>query len=127
MTKTFALLASVAALAFTAPAFAADDSAEAKVKVEHDKDGGYTKSSEAEKTDMNGTTTSAESKTKLAVDSDGDTKKTVRTERVTDPKGLFNKQKTVTKDTMKTKGGKTSVEHTKEVNGDTVENTTSGM
>ncbi len=125
MTKTIALLASVAALAFAAPVFAADDSAEAKVKVEHDKDGGYTKTSQAEKTDMNGTTTSAESKAKLSVDSKGNTKKTVRTEQVKDPKGLFNKQKTVTKDTIKTKDGHTTVDHTKEVNGDTVEDSSS--
>lgn len=124
MKSTYALLASIAAFTVATPVFAADSSAEASVKVDHDKDGGYTKKAEAEKTDSMGTTYKDESKAKLSVDSDGATKKTVKTEHVKDPKGLFNKQKTVTKDTIKTdKHGVTKIDHTKEVNGDTVEDT----
>lgn len=124
MKTTYALLASIAALTVAAPVFAADNSAEASVKVDHDNDGGYTKKAHAEKTDTTGTTYKDDSKAKLSVDSDGATKKTIKTTHVKDPKGLFNKQKTVTKDTIKTdKNGMTKVDHTKEVNGDTVEDT----
>lgn len=118
------LLTTVAAMALTAPAFAADkESYESKTKVEKSANGDYSEKTTTEKTDMSGTTTSSDKKVSVDVDSNGNTTKSVKTEEVTDPKGLMNKEVTKTKDTEKMKDGSVETSHKKTVNGKTVEDT----
>ena len=120
------LLTSVAALMLSAPAFSADkQSYEAKTKIEKDSDGNYSEKTKAEKTDVEGTTTSSEKNVSVDVDSNGAVDKTIKTETTTDPKGLMNKQTTKTKDTTKVNAdGSVDAAHKKVVNGKTVESTT---
>ena len=127
MTKTTLLLASVAALALSAPAFSADSntSYEAKTKVSADSNGNYSEKASAKSTDAAGTTTAAEKKVDVDVDSKGNVDKSVTTEASKDPKGLFNESKVKTKDTLKTKKGKIKRTHKKVVNGTTTEKTES--
>jgi hypothetical protein len=124
MKKTFALLASVAAFSLGAPAFAADTAAKVETKVEQDSKGNYDEKTKTEKTDAAGTTVSTEKKVDVDVDSKGNVEKTATTKETTDPKGLMNKHTEKTKDTVKTKHGKTVHKHKKSVNGKTTENTT---
>jgi len=120
------LLTSVAALAIAAPAFAADkEVVKSETKVEKDSEGNLKAKSETSKTDAAGTTTTSEKKVDVSVDSKGNTDKTVKTEEVTDPKGLMNKTVTKTKDTVKTSAdGAVETGHKKVVNGTTVESST---
>ena len=126
MQKTFTLLASVAVIALSTAAFAADkEAAKSEATIEHKDNGGFEKMTKQEHTDAAGTTQTEKAKTELSVSDDGSSKKTVETETTTDPKGLMNKQKTKTKQVVKTdKAGKTMVETKKTVNGDTVEDST---
>jgi hypothetical protein len=121
--KTSILLASVAAIALTSPAFAADkETYKSETKVEKDSKGNYDAKSETSKTDAAGTTTSLEKKVDVDVDAAGNVDKTVKTEEVTDPKGLMNKTKVKTKDTTTThSNGTVDSSHKKTVNGKTVE------
>jgi hypothetical protein len=121
--KTAMLLASVAAIALGAPAFAAEkETFKSETKVEKDAKGNYEAKSSATKTDTAGTTTAVEKKVDVDVDKDGSKETTVKTTESTDPKGLGNKTKTVTKDTEEVKAdGTVEAEHKKTVDGKTVE------
>ena len=121
MTKPFYLLAAVAGIALTSPAFAADASYEAETSIEKSDDGDYEKTTKEELNDTSGTTTSVETNVDVDRDDDGAVEKTVTKEVVEDPKGLFNKTKTTTKDTVKSEDGEVKTEHLKKVNGDVVE------
>lgn len=117
------LLATVASITIAAPAFAADDKAtyQSETKVERDSNGNYEKKTSEELKDDHGKTT-AESKVETDVDADGSAEKTVKTTTTDDPKGLFNKTKTTTEDSVKhDKDGKVKTKHKKKVNGKTVE------
>ena len=122
MNKT-ALLISAAAVAFAAPALAADkETYKSETKVEQDSKGNYEASSSTKQTNAAGTTTSAEKKVEVDVDSDGETETKVKTTEVTDPKGLMNKSKTVTIDTETANAdGTVDSSHKVKVNGKTVE------
>lgn len=117
------LLASAAAVAFITPAIAAEkESYKSETKVEKDSKGNYEAKTSATQTDAAGTTTSVEKKVDTDVDSKGNADTTVKTETVTDPKGLMNKTTVKTKDTEKTNAdGSVDATHKKTVNGKTVE------
>jgi hypothetical protein len=121
--KNYLALATVMTLALAAavPAYAADASSDTETKMERKDDGGYKAETTSKSEDSAGTASKSEKKVELDVDSKGNTEKTVTTEDSTDPKGLFNKKKTTTKDTVKHKNGKTVVKHKKKIDGDTVE------
>ncbi|HEY1096353.1 MAG TPA: hypothetical protein VGF14_03845 [Alphaproteobacteria bacterium] len=89
------LLATTAIIALSSAAYAND----ATVKTEFDakKNGGYEASSSSSKTSASGTVNAADKKVDVDVDADGATSKTIKTESVKDPKGLWNKQKSTTK------------------------------
>ncbi len=124
MNKLLALLAVTTAVVTTAPAFAADVTAETKTSVKESPDGSMKKEVSATSTDAAGTTTKAETEVKKDVSSDGSTDTSVVKETSTDPKGLGNKETTKTKDEVKVdaKSGKTKHKHKKVVNGKTTEN-----
>ncbi len=126
MTSMKTLLTTAAvALAFAVPAMAANTT-EVKTdsKLEQNRDGGYDATTKVEKSTPSGTIKN-ETETNLDVDSNGDAKKTTTVEHTNDPKGLLNKHTTKSKTVAKTKDGKTTVEHTKKVDGDTVEDSKS--
>ncbi len=128
MNRTLALLAAVAGVAFAAPSFAADTATyETKTKVKADDDGDYKETTTTESKDMAGTKTESESKVDVDAKADGSVEKTVTTEKTSDPKGLGNKTKVKTKDTVKTDaaGNTMDSKHKKTVNGKTVEDTES--
>jgi len=122
MNKLATLLATTAAIAIAAPAFAADMKTGVKTEatIERDDDGSYVKKENAEKTDAQGTKATAESKVEYDKDRDGDATRTTTTTETRDPKGLWNKDTVKTKTTEKLRDGKMTVEHQKTVNGDTV-------
>ena len=115
-------LAALAGISLCSGAFAADETYESKTKVSQDKDGSYKKESKETMDDAHGSS-SATQTDKMNVDSKGNTERTVETQSKDDPKGLFNTNKVKTKDVVKSKDGKTTTEHKKTVNGDTVEHT----
>ena len=126
MNKSLSLIALAAALAFAAPAIAADKTtAEVKVKTEQNADGSYKQEVSKESKDAAGTKMTSENKTDVDVKSDGDVEKKNTTVETKDPKGLFNKEKTKTETKVEHKDGKTVEKHTKTVNGKTVEDTKS--
>ena len=113
MTKTFALLATVAGLAFAAPAFSADETIKSEVKIEKSKDGSYEKTATS-KHETGAGTTSLKTSTDVDVAKDGTVEKTVTTKEVNDPDGLMNKETVKTKDKVKThKNGAVTTEHKK--------------
>ncbi len=120
ITRITFLLLTAAATSTMAYQAVAGDTYKAETTIERDDDGDATKNVEVEKTTDTGSK-SYESETSVDVDDDGDAEKTVETKTVTDPKGLFNKETVKTTDTIKSEDGKISSEHEKEVNGDTVE------
>jgi hypothetical protein len=120
MKKLATLLMTTAAVALSAPSFAADPSVKAESSIDRHDNGGYTKKVNAEKTNAAGTTTSAQTEVDLSVDDDGNATKTTTTKEATDPKGLWNKDTTKTKTTEKLNDGKLTVKHEKTVNGTTV-------
>ncbi len=123
--KSLLTLAAVAAIAAAPAAFAADKPAakhEAKVEVKDD-NGSYTQTSKDVQKDSAGTTMSAEKKTDVNVDSKGNVETKAVKEEVTDPKGLFNEQKTKTEVKTKVEDGKNVKETKKVVNGKTVVDT----
>lgn len=95
MKNIIAVLAITAATALPCATFAADETSESKAKVEYETDGGYESSRSSEHTTPSGTTHSSESTVDVDVDSAGRVDKTVKTETVTDPKGLMNRKKDV--------------------------------
>lgn len=99
MRNSLILLASVATLALTASAYAADTvKVKTESEVERDAKGNLESHSTTRKTNAAGTTTKTESSVDVDVDSDGVTK-TTETSVSKDPKGLFNK----TGETVKSK------------------------
>src|SRR5438045_8555370 len=101
MKKTLILCAVLSGVAFSLPAFAADDivssETETKTKEEKDVSGNYHAKRKAyqENTDANGTLNSTETTVKEKANVNGDSEKMATTETVNDPKGLGNKTKTV--------------------------------
>ena len=125
MTKLLALLAVTTTLAAATPAMAADTtSIEAKHSIKSDTDGNIKEKYSKVTNDAAGTKSVTKVDAEVDVDKDGEVKKTLTTEESTDPKGLMNKEKTKTKEVVKTKHGKTEKTVKKVVNGDTVENST---
>jgi len=123
MNKTTILLASVAAFALGAPAFAADESIKTETKIEKDSKGNYDEKDKTVTKDASGKTTDKKT-VDVDVDAKGNTDKTVTTKHVVST-GLFNKDdKVTTKDTEKTKDGQVTTTHEKKVDGTTVESTT---
>jgi len=121
MTKLSAMLATtIAALALVGAATAADKtSVKAETTLEHDKNGGYEKTTSSEKVTPAGKV-SSETETTLTVDDNGDSEKTSTTKHVNDPKGLLNKrtEKVVVK--RKNNESGTTVERTHKIDGKTV-------
>ena len=118
------LLASTAAFALSATAFAADkESYQSTTKIEKDSNGNYSEKDMVTKTDANGATKSSEKKLSNKVDAKGNSDKSKTTEFVTDPKGLGNKRVVTVKDTETTKDGQVSTTHKKTVDGKNVEGT----
>lgn len=128
MNKTILLITAAAGLALAAPAFAEEVTTESKAttKVDRDSDGSYTekRTTTQSRKDSEGTNVSAKTTVEVEADEDGNVEKTVKTEQVRDPKGLFNKEKTVVTDKVKAKDGEVETTHKKKVNGKTVEETT---
>lgn len=120
MKYTSALFTTLAALSLAAPAFAADETYKSETKVERNNDGSGKANVTVEKSDAAGSKT-YNRETSVDMDDDGDAEKTVETKSTTDPKGLFNKDTVKTKDTVKREDGHLKTEHTKTVNGKTVE------
>ena len=119
------LCITAATLAFTAPVMAADEKIETKVSIEKDDDGEYKETSKSTHTDTAGTKTTSKRKVEVDVEDDGSVEKVVKTEKVTDPKGLMNKETQKTETTEKTNAdGTVETNHKKTVNGKTVEDTT---
>lgn len=100
----FTLLASLAALAMATPAFA-DSNASVK----------------ASGTDAAGTSTSVDQDVKVKDHMNGTTDTTVTTETTKDPKGLMNKSKVKSKETVTTDQNGTVIKDSKTVNGKVVE------
>lgn len=125
--KKLTLAALLATVAFT-PAFALEKGeVKAETKVEQDAKGNLEKTTKVEQKDAAGNKSSVKTETDVDVDADGEVEKTEKKTEVTDPKGLGNKEKVVTKDkTVTTKEGATETSHTKEVNGKKVEETKTG-
>lgn len=126
MKKSLMLCATAVGVMFIAPVFAEEAislETQSKTKIEKDADGNYQRkrTSSAKSVDANGTLSSSETKVNVEADAQGNEEKSVTTEEVIDPKGLMNKSKTVTKDSVKYKNGKTVAKHQKKVNGRTVE------
>jgi len=116
-------------LGFAGPALAEEamsTQTQSKTTVEKDADGNYHKKQtrSAETTDSAGTTTKSETKVEVKADADGNGERKVSMETSTDPKGILNKTKTTTTDSVKYKDGKVEKEYKKKVNGKTVEENT---
>ena len=119
MRKTLTVLLTTTALAFGTQALAADASYKAETTIDKGDHGSYEKNTTVESN--NGSTRVAtEVNVDKDVDDDGDMTKTTTVEKVTDPKGLFNKQTEKVEETVKKVDGKVSVESEHTVNGDTV-------
>lgn len=125
MNKNILLLASVAAFALSAPAFADDKvKYESKTKVEADAKGNYEETTKTTKVDEAGTKTSLKKDVDVDVNRDGTVDKVVKTTVVEDPKGLFNKTKTKTVDKEESEtDGTVTTSHKKTVDGKVVVDT----
>jgi hypothetical protein len=111
------LLATVATLALTSPAFAAEEKYETKTTVTKQDNGDYEKKELTTSTDAAGNSESLEQKVEVDVDPKGNVEKTVSTKHVSDPKGLANKHVVEVKDSSKVKDGKLTSTHEKTVDG----------
>jgi hypothetical protein len=119
------LLSTVAAFTVASSAFAAEKTSyESKTSVDSDSKGNYNEESKTKKTNSAGSMTHKE-KVRVDVHSNGDVENTVRTENISDPKGLMNKRSTKVTDTQDVKhDGSSKNTHKKVVDGKTVENVT---
>jgi Skp family chaperone for outer membrane proteins len=127
--KKTTLLAAVALLALTAPAFAqtaapaADVKTDTKVETSTNQkaNGGYEekRNVKTDSKDEAGTETTESSKAKVEVDQNGNGSKTVETKSTVDPKGLMNEKSTKTTLKEEVKDGKKKVHRVKKVNGKT--------
>lgn len=126
MKTHIALLTTVAAMTIGGAAFAADKTSyESKTNIERDSKGNYNEESKTVKTNAAGTATTDKEKVEVDVHSNGDVDNTVKSERSTDPRGLFNKKSTKVTDTQDVKhDGSSKNTHKKIVNGKTVESDT---
>ncbi len=124
MKKTSIVLATVAALAFSSAAIAAEAETTTKASIEADSKGNMDKKVKTTSTDSAGTKTVTEKKTSVDAKADGSMDKTVKTEETVDPKGLMNKTKTKTKEEVKTDASGNEMMHKKTVDGKVVEETT---
>ena len=100
MKQTYALLASLAILSLSAPAFA--DSNE---------------TTKASGTDASGTTSKIEQNVKVKTYKNGETKTTIHTEASKDPKGLMNKSKVKSEEETTTDANGNVIKDTKTVSG----------
>jgi hypothetical protein len=89
-------------------------------EVKRDSKGNYAERDITTKTDSNGTITSFEKDAKVDVDVNGDTNKSTTTKKVTDPKGLMNKDTVKTSATEKVKDGVIRTSEEVKVNGQTI-------
>ena len=96
MKRLFALLITTAAVSLSATSYA-EESSESKATLEHKKGGGYDATQTSEQTGPGGTKRVNESETDVSVNSKGQISKTTTTESSTDPKGVMNKSKEITK------------------------------
>ncbi len=103
MKRMLAVLAATTAMSLVSPAFAADESAQAKTKVDYKKNGGYESTRTTEQKSADGTARTSEANVDVDVDSSGKVDRTVKTESATDPKGLMNKRKDENKTTFEQK------------------------
>jgi len=90
-------------------------------KVQKDSEGNYAEKDITTRTNADGTTISFEKDANIAVDANGDTDKSTTTEKVTDPKGLFNKHTVKTSNTEQTKDGTVRTSQDVTVDGKMVE------
>jgi len=97
MKTTLALLSATAVLALSGASLAADETVKGESKVEYKEDGGYESTRSSKHVTPEGTTHATETEVDVDVDSSGRASKTVKTEAVTDPKGLMNKKKDTSK------------------------------
>ncbi len=126
MNKLALIPAALLTLGLCSPSFADEKAtAESKTKtvVKKDDDGNYSKTQTktSESTDESGTTTKSQTKVEVESDADGNAERKVISETSTDPKGLMNKSKTVTTDTIKYKDGQVEKKYQKKVDGKVVE------
>lgn len=103
MKKTLAMLMASSAIALASSAYAADESAQVKSNVEYKKDGGYSSTRSAEKTNASGTHVTSESDVDVDVDSKGRVDKKMKVESKTDPKGLMNAKGTTKESSIEEK------------------------
>lgn len=122
MNKLFMTAAMISALTLgVAPAIAADTEYKSETSIKRDDDGDMKTHVEVKSTDENGTTTLDEKTIKVDADDDGDFKKTTEIKKKVDPKGIFNTTDVKVKDTVEREDGKTTIEHKKTIDGETVE------
>lgn len=88
---------------------------------EKDANGNYERKDTITRTDAAGTIRSSEKNVSVKIDSKGNAKKTVTSEKSTDPKGLGNKTSVKITDTKKTTADETTLTHEKKINGDVVD------
>lgn len=103
MKHLIVIAAATAAIGFTSSAYAAEEAAQVKSKIEYKKDGGYEASRTSEQTTARGTELSSERNVNVGVDSKGRIDKTVKSESSSDPKGLMNKKKDVSESKIEEK------------------------
>jgi len=126
MKKAYIIPAALLIWGLAAPTLA-DDTVTSKVKsettIKKDTDGEYHKkqTKSVESTDETGTTTKSQTKVEVNTEADGTGESKVTTETSTDPKGILNKTKTVTTDSVKYEDGKIEKSYKKKVDGKTVE------
>lgn len=125
MNKKYILMASAAFIAFSAPAFSADQTTtETQSKVTEDANGNYSEKDSTIKSDSAAKTTD-ETKFNAQADSKGNVDKTLETKQ-TKKTGMFSKDSVKTKDTQKANSdGTVESSHKKTVNGTTTEESTS--
>lgn len=105
MTKKLFATAALAVLAFAAqPALA--NTVEKKgpeTKTEYKDNGGYTTTTQESRKNADGTTVKGEAKVDVDVDSDGKVTKTIKNEKITDPKGILNEKAATTETSVEQK------------------------
>ena len=85
-------LVSTAAIGLASLGYAADESATTSTTMESKTNGGYEATSKSSEETPDGTDKSTSTKVNVDVNSNGKVDKTVKTESVTDPKGMWNKK-----------------------------------
>jgi hypothetical protein len=101
-----------------------NDSYKTSSKVQKDSKGNYAEKDITTKTDADGTSISFEKDANVSIDANGDTNKSTTTSKVTDPKGLHNKNTIKTSNTEKTKNGMVKTSQEVLVDGKTISSKT---